>query len=160
LSYFGRAFDACLWLAKEDDPLAQYNLGEMYARGLGVPPDYSEASVWLRRAADQGFAPAETALGDMFQQGRGMAVNDAEAAKWYRKAAEQGYAEAQHKLGVQYAEGWGVPRDDVSAYLWLTLASAAESSAYKDREAVVRRMSQKQIETAERLARAWTPALH
>ena len=71
----------------------------MCNRGLGMPRDYSEGSVWLRRAADQGFAPAQTALGHMFQQGQGMSVNYAEAAEWYRKAAKQGYAEAQHKLG-------------------------------------------------------------
>jgi hypothetical protein len=40
-SHFGRAFDACYSLA-EGSPLAQYDLGEMYNRGLGVPRDYSE----------------------------------------------------------------------------------------------------------------------
>jgi TPR repeat protein len=63
LSHFGRDFDACHRVAKEGSPLAEYVLGEMYNRGLGVPRDYSEGSVWLRRAADQGFAPAQTALG-------------------------------------------------------------------------------------------------
>jgi TPR repeat protein len=87
LSHFGRAFDACHQLAKEGRPLAEYNLGEMYNRGLGVPRDYSEGSVWLRRAADQDFAPAQAALGHMFQQGQGMPFNHAEAAEWYRKAA-------------------------------------------------------------------------
>ena len=48
LSHFGRAFDACYRLAEEGSPLAQYNLGELYNRGLGVPRDYSEGSVWLR----------------------------------------------------------------------------------------------------------------
>ena len=43
LSHFGRAFDACHRLAKEGSPLAEYILGEMYNRGLGVPRDYSES---------------------------------------------------------------------------------------------------------------------
>ena len=117
----------------------------MYNRGLGVPRDYSEGSVWLRRAADQRFAPAQTALGHMFQQGKGMPVNYAEAAEWYRRAAEQGYAEAQHKLGTHYAEGWGVPRNSVLAYVWLSLAGAG---AYADRSEVVKHMSETQIESA------------
>ena len=145
LSHFGRAFDACYRLAEEGSPLAQYNLGEMYNRGLGVPRDYSEGSVWLRRAADQGFAPAQTALAHMFQQGKGMPVNYAEAAEWYRRAAEQGYAEAQHKLGTHYAEGWRVPRNYVLAYVWLSLAGAG---AYADRSEVVKHMSETQIESA------------
>ena len=158
LSHFGRDFEACLGLAKEGSPLAQYNLGEMYNRGLGVPLDYAEGSVWLRRAADQGFAPAQTALGHMFQQGQGMSVNQAEAAEWYRKAADQGYAEAQHELGMQYAEGRGVLRDYVLAYMWLSLSgTAAEAGAYLDRTTVIKRMSQKQVETAEQLVRSWKP---
>jgi len=140
LSRFGRDFEACLRLAKEGKPLAQYNLGEMYIRGLGVPPDYAEGSVWLRRASDQGFAPAQTALGLMFEQGQGMPVNQAEAAEWYRRAADQGYAEAQHKLGMQYAEGRGVLRDYVLAYMWLSLSgNAVEANAYVDRATVIKR---------------------
>ena len=158
LSDFGRDFEACLRLAKEGNPLAQYNLGEMYIRGLGVPLDYAEGSVWLRRASDQGFAPAETALGQMFEQGQGMPVNQAEAAAWYRRAADQGYAEAQHKLGMQYAEGRGVLRDYVLAYMWLSLSgNAAEASAYVDRATVIKRMSQEQVETAHQLVRSWKP---
>ena len=85
-----------------------------------------------------------------------MPVNYAEAAEWYRRAAEQGYAEAQHKLGMHYAEGWGVPRNYVLAYMWLSLAGAgAEAGAYADRAAIVKRMSETQIEFAEQLLREW-----
>jgi TPR repeat protein len=92
----------------------------------------------------------------MFQQGKGMPINYAEAAEWYRRAAEQGYAEAQHKLGMHYAEGWGVPRNYVLAYMWLSLAGAgAEAGAYADRAAIVKRMSETQIEFAEQLLREW-----
>jgi TPR repeat protein len=92
----------------------------------------------------------------MFQQGKGMPVNYAEAAEWYRRAAEPGYAEAQHKLGTHYAEGWGVPRNYALANMWLSLAGAgAEAGAYADRAAIVKRMSQTQIECAEQLLREW-----
>jgi TPR repeat protein len=94
----------------------------------------------------------------MFQQGQGMPINHAEAAEWYRKAAEQGYAEAQHELGMQYAEGRGVFRDNVLAYMWLSLSgTAAKTSADVDRATVIKRMSKRQIETAEQLVREWKP---
>jgi len=94
----------------------------------------------------------------MFEQGQGMPVNQAEAAEWYRRAADQGYAEAQHKLGMQYAEGRGVLRDYALAYMWLSLSgNAAEANAYVDRAAVIKRMSEKQVKTAEQLVRSWKP---
>lgn len=38
---------------------AQYSLGRMYRKGLGVPQDHREAAKWLRRAADQGNVLAQ-----------------------------------------------------------------------------------------------------
>jgi len=39
-------------LADQGNADAQYNLGNMYATGKGVPKDGSEAAKWFRRAAD------------------------------------------------------------------------------------------------------------
>ncbi len=41
------------------DPLAQYNLGNMYANGTGVTRDYAAAFSWYRKAADLGVAEAQ-----------------------------------------------------------------------------------------------------
>ena len=38
----------------------------MYAKGQGVPQDYSKALSWFRLAADQGNALAQNALGLMY----------------------------------------------------------------------------------------------
>ena len=38
------------------------NLGYMYAKGLGVPQDYSKALYWYKKAAEQGSATAEANL--------------------------------------------------------------------------------------------------
>lgn len=157
-SDFGRSFDACRWLAYEGDPRVEYKVAVMYNLGLGVPPDHGEGSVWLRRAADQGYAPAQTALGDMFREGMGVDRNYAEAAKWYLRAAEQGYGSAQHSLGAAYAAGRGVPQDDVVSYMWLSLAAARyEPKAYADRDAVAAWMTPDQIQTAKERAREWKP---
>src|SRR5262245_17850115 len=77
-------------LADKGDALAEFNLGQMYARGLGVQRDYTEAAAWLRKAADQGLAIAQLYLGLAYTDGDGVAQDDAEAAKWFRAAAERG----------------------------------------------------------------------
>jgi TPR repeat protein len=75
---------------------------------------------WFRKAADQGFAKAQSNLGLMYAEGQGVTQNYPEAAKWYRKGADQGdadqgNADAQYNLGVMYAWGPGgthhVPND-------------------------------------------------
>jgi TPR repeat protein len=46
--------------AEQGDPMAQYRLGVMYAKGWGVPQDDTAAVSWYRKAADQGDVPAPT----------------------------------------------------------------------------------------------------
>ncbi len=45
-------------LAEGGHPEAQLNLASMYAQGIGVSQDYTEAVKWYRRAAEQGLAEA------------------------------------------------------------------------------------------------------
>ena len=158
LEQFGRQFEACHELAYDGDPAVEYIVAEMYILGRGVPADAGEGAVWLRRAADQGFAPAEAALGEVFRLGKGVDRNPAEAAKWCRRAAEQGFALAEQKLGEDYAEGNGVPRDNVLAYMWLTLAGGASpDAAHDERRRLAGRMTAEEIGLAEAFARGWRP---
>lgn len=78
---------------------------------------------------------------------------EADAGRW-RPLAEQGNAVAQYKLGVMHANGRGVPRDFISAYKWLNIAGAqGNENAVRGRDAVARRMTPAEIETAQKLAR-------
>jgi TPR repeat protein len=95
----------------------------MYLRGKGVPQDYSEALLWIRKAADHGDARAQSALGYMYYNGEGVAQDYAEAVHWYRKAAEQGDPLAQQGLGYMYANRRGVPHDDTQAVAWYRKAA-------------------------------------
>ena len=54
--------------AEQGNVDAQYNLGDMYARGDGVPEDDAAAVKWLRLAAEQGHADAEFSLDIMLQR--------------------------------------------------------------------------------------------
>jgi len=116
--------------AEQGDATAQFKLGELYFRGLGVPKDEVEAVNWYRKAADQGHAIAQNYLGSMYRLGLGVAKDEAEAVKWYRKAAEQGNANGQYSLGVSYEIGLGVPQDQAEAAKWYRKAAEqGEASA-------------------------------
>jgi TPR repeat protein len=46
-------------------------LAGMYYNGQSVQRDYAEAANWVRRAAEQGYAPAQAYLGIMYWNGQG-----------------------------------------------------------------------------------------
>ena len=151
--------------AKQGNAQAQYNLGVMYHRGLGVPQDYREAVRWFRKAAEQGSADAQNNLGAMYGNGLGVSQDHREAVRWYSKAAEQGSADAQGNLGVMYGNGKGVTQDYVLSHMWLNLAVSRflasekenRDKAIKDRDIVAGVMTPAQIAAAQKLAREWKP---
>jgi TPR repeat protein len=109
-----------LWMqaAQLGSPLAQKNIGDLYAYGLGVTQNDGLAVSWYREAAEQGFAAAQHALAVMLEAGRGVEPDLAAAVALYRQAAVGGYPEAQSRLGQLYERGEGVPRDDARAAKW------------------------------------------
>ena len=110
-------------LATAGDATAQFDLGDRYFTGEGVPQDNGEAIRWFRLAADQSHARAQASLGFMYATGEGVPQDDGEAARWYRLAADQGYAAAQYSLGNMYRNGRGVPQDDGKTVRWFRLAA-------------------------------------
>ena len=97
---YGQSFEETKLLAEQGDANAQYNLGNMYIYGNGVPENDVEAVKWHRLAAAQGHAGAQFNLGIHHTNGKGVAQNHMEAVKWYRLAAAQGLANAQYNLGM------------------------------------------------------------
>ena len=140
--------------AEQGDPDAQYELGRMYNKGEGVPPDGQEAVRWLQLAAEQGNADAQLILG--------LADAGGEAARWYRLAAEQGNANAQAVLGAMYVTGEGVPQDYVQSHKWLNLAASRTTPEKAEdnrslRDQLAELMTAPQVADAQRLAREWQP---
>ena len=85
-----------VWMetAQSGDVESQTNVGEIYERGLGVPPDYVKAVEWYQKAADKGYSRALFNLGTMYEQGLGVEQDSLKALNLYRKA-------------------WGVPEDNI-----------------------------------------------
>ncbi len=77
---------------------AQYELGQIYATGEGVPRNDVEALSWLTRAAASGHADAQYNLGLMYKDGRGAARNFVEAYKWLSLSAARGNPNAEVRL--------------------------------------------------------------
>ena len=59
-------------------------------RRNGVPTDIPEGVKWIRRAAEQGFGPAQNTYGLCFFKARGVTQNPVEAYKWFNLAAAKG----------------------------------------------------------------------
>ena len=86
--------------AAQNHRLAQFNLGQMYARGQGVEQNDATAVMWMRRAAHGGDAGAQFDLGDRgaraLPQGAHADAPESriESYKWFKLAAAQGYGQA------------------------------------------------------------------
>ncbi len=76
----------CKQKSERGDVDAQYNLGDMFYLGMGVPQHFKEAQKWYRKAAEQGHAEAQYNLGVMYAKGEGVSQDFNEASKWYRKS--------------------------------------------------------------------------
>ena len=103
---------------------------------------------WFRRAAKQGFAPAQYWLGRVLffggtdstscsrvrSSGSGgsaklgvdhVVLSRPNAVQWWLLAAEQHHREAQFLLGRSLCYGTGVAQDEEQALLWLQRAATA-----------------------------------
>jgi len=109
--------------AERGDAKAQFNLGLIFQRGLGVDRNDRAAFELFFEAAQQGYARAQHQLALAYANGQGIPQNYAEAVKWFRLAAEQGYGEAQYQLGLAYANGQGIPINFSDAEKWFRLAA-------------------------------------
>lgn len=85
--------------------------------------EYENAVRYFRKAAEQGYAPAQFNLGVCYANGAGVEKDMVEAVKWFRKAAEKGMPEAQWAMAGCYAGGEGVEKDMGEAVRWARKAA-------------------------------------
>ncbi len=113
--------------------------------------DYATALKLWRPLAEKGDRQAQHHMGLMYAQGLGVPRDHAKSTQWFRKAAQ-----AQHTLGLLFTNGEGVPQNYVRAYMWLSLSAKQKNRiALKDRNAVARQRTAKQIQQAEALVGKW-----
>ncbi|HJS10282.1 tetratricopeptide repeat protein, partial [Sphingopyxis sp.] len=108
-------------LAIAGDADAQFNLGQAYKLGRGVPADLVQAEAWYRRAAKQGHLQAEDNLGlILFTANRRQ-----EAMPFILASAARGEPRAQYVLGTAHFNGDLAPQDWPRAYALTKRASDA-----------------------------------
>ena len=112
--------------AGSGDAAAQYQLGTLYAAGLGavLRKDPGKAAEWYRKAADQGYRKAEAQLAFMYWSGFGVAQDGAKSTYWTERAAEHGDPHCQFLMGAICSDGeYGVAKDDRKAAAWYRKAA-------------------------------------
>ncbi|WP_033925105.1 SPOR domain-containing protein [Sphingomonas sp. 35-24ZXX] len=106
--------------AAKGDPDAQFNLGQAYKLGRGVPMDLKQAEAWYKKAADRGHVQASDNYGlVLFQDNR-----REEAMPFIRASSARGEPRAQYVLGTAMFNGDIAEKDWVRAYALMTRASA------------------------------------
>lgn len=115
-------------LADAGDADAQFNLGQAYRLGRGVPINLGVAKVFFERAAQSGHLDAATTLGLLlFQNGE-----QAQGLKWLRQAADQGEPRALLVYGTALYNGDGVTQDKVLGYAFVSRAASQGLGPAKD----------------------------
>jgi len=123
-------------LAEQGEADAQFNLGQAYRLGRGVPIDLGAAQVWFERAAAKGHVDAQTTLGLLlFQNG-----NQTGALRWLKAASDKGEPRAMLVYGTALFNGDGVPQDPVAGYAYISRSAAQGLQAAKDTLAQVDRI--------------------
>lgn len=116
---YERAVAAWRPLAVAGDADAQFNMGQAYKLGRGVPVDLPQALDWYKRAHDQGHERATDNYGLLlFQQGR-----REDAMPIIRASAERGEPRAQYIYATSLFNGDLVPQDWVRAYALMSRAA-------------------------------------
>ena len=100
---------------------AQFNMGQAYKLGRGVPMDLEIAQDWFRRAAEQGHLQATDNYGLILFQNN----HREEAMPYIQASAARGEPRAQYVLGTSYFNGDLVEKDWVRAYALMTRSAAS-----------------------------------
>ena len=149
--WFGRA-------AKKGLAPAQFRLGALYEKGVGVKKDLAAARDLYRAAADKGHGKAMHNLAVLYAEGINGAADYRSAAEWFHKAAERGVTDSQFNLAVLYARGVGVEQNFEEAYKWFCVAAQeGDKDAAQKRNEVAGHLDEEELTAARLAAQTFTP---
>jgi localization factor PodJL len=134
--------------------MAQFRLGTLFERGVGVTTDSARAQVWYSRAAEQGNVKAMHNLAVLIAASS--KPDYALAARWFTEAAERGLYDSQYNLAMLYENGLGVGKDPKTAYKWLLLAAKSnDAESKRRRDAVAATLTPEVRAAVEDATKAW-----
>jgi localization factor PodJL len=136
---------------------AQFRLGTLYEKGLGVKKDLNAARKLYLAAAEKGNAKAMHNLAVLYAEGIDGKPDYQVAGQWFRKAADRGVADSQYNLAVLCARGIGVTQNLTEAYKWFALAAQeGDKDAGKKRDEIAAKLDAEQVMAAKLAVKTWT----
>ncbi len=116
-----KAFEEFKQLAEAGDPLAMFELADMYAKGTGCNRNIALMEFWGKKSAEAGHITAGAFLGEHFLLEE---PRDYTKAKiWLEWAALRGNPRAQCAFGDMYYLSLGTPQDYRTAFFWYKQAA-------------------------------------
>lgn len=107
--------------ALNGDPDAQFNMGQAYKLGRGVPSNLDTALDWYKKASEQGHLQASDSYGHLLHyQGR---VRD--SIPFLKQSSERGEPRSQYLYATELFNGVNAEKDWVRAYALMTRASSS-----------------------------------
>lgn len=131
--------------ANTGDAGAQYQLGQMYLRGSGVPKDYNTSLQWITKSAQQGNANAQRHLCRHFTNEEYLPENMVVGLDWCLATAKTSTDYAF--IGRIYEQGLGTPKNLVQSYLWY----GKDPSSFDSFDAVTRQLTPGELASAKKL---------
>ncbi|MBT2185700.1 SPOR domain-containing protein [Sphingobium nicotianae] len=156
---YARAVNEWRPLAIGGNADAQFNLGQAYKLGRGVPVDLPVALEWFRKAAEQGHEKGADNYGLLlYQQGR---LED--SIPYIKVSAERGEPRAQYVYATALFNGDITQKDWVRAYALMTRAAQAgvtqaTTSLGQMDQYIPAAQRQEGLAMATAMARSHTPA--
>lgn len=138
---FDKAYSLFLLEVESGNALAMYDLGRMFADGLGREIDLQAAHEWYEKTLTAFLSTEEEKskpyleyrIGKMYAAGLGTEQNYEQAASWFQEAVDKNHKYAQYSLGSLFYRGQGVSQDYAQALRLYTL-SADQGNPYADYE--------------------------
>lgn len=138
---FNEAFRLFLLEAESGNALAMYDLGRMYADGLGREIDEETSHEWHAKAlsaflaveAEKHKPYLQYRIGKIYAAGLGTPQDYEQATAWFQKVVDKNHKYAQYSLSGLYYRGQGVAQDYEIA-LELYQRSAVQGNPYADHE--------------------------
>lgn len=106
-------------MASRGNGRAANELGIMYAAGISLPQNFTEAKKWFDYASQKGESSGEYNLGVAYLKGEGTPIDLPEAIRYFQTAAEHGSGPAMVQLAMMHRAGTGglTPNDEEAARL-------------------------------------------
>ena len=136
---------------------AQYRIGNLYEKAVGVERDIPKAKSWYEKSAEQGNASAMHNLAVLYAMGADGTTDNESAAKMvHRRPPNLGVKDSQFNLGILTAKGVGMPRSLEQSYKWFALAAkAGDTDAAKKRDEIATSLRPDQLQKARGEVDLW-----